>query len=201
MRYGKLAPMIGLVTRSSSSTPTSGSEAATGVPFVRHWVHTGTVYMAGEKMSKSLGNLAFVDDVIQRHHPLRLREFILRRHYRQDWGFDEPATAPADGEPGAVDGPAAAEEPAKKTPWWKREIGGGKEPSDRIEDLILGPADMSASLGLPTVTAGAPIPGYDNLDHFHYVLTHINIAARARNLSWPSNLIPMIPLAGFTLPC
>jgi len=54
--------------------------------------------------------------------------------------------------------------------------------SDRIEDLILGPADMSASLGLPTVTAGAPIPGYENLDHWHYVLTHINIAARARNL-------------------
>lgn len=54
--------------------------------------------------------------------------------------------------------------------------------SDRIEDLIFGPADMSASLGLPTVTAGAPIPGYENLDHFHYVLTHINIAARANNL-------------------
>jgi citrate lyase subunit beta/citryl-CoA lyase len=41
---------------------------------------------------------------------------------------------------------------------------------------------MSASLGLPTVTAGAPIPGYESLDHWHYVLTHINIAARARNL-------------------
>ena len=54
--------------------------------------------------------------------------------------------------------------------------------SDRIEDLILGPADMSASLGLPTVTAGAPIPGYESLDHWHYVLTHINIAARANNL-------------------
>ncbi|MFA5891626.1 MAG: CoA ester lyase [Actinomycetota bacterium] len=54
--------------------------------------------------------------------------------------------------------------------------------SDRMEDLILGPADMSASLGLPTVTAGAPIPGYGNLDHWHYVLTHINVAARANNL-------------------
>ena len=54
--------------------------------------------------------------------------------------------------------------------------------SDRIEDLILGPADMSASLGLPTVTAGAPIPGYEALDHWHYVLTHINIASRANNL-------------------
>lgn len=54
--------------------------------------------------------------------------------------------------------------------------------SDRIEDLIFGPADMSASLGLPTVTAGAPIPGYEGLDHWHHVLMTINIAARAQNL-------------------
>ncbi|MGH2829114.1 MAG: HpcH/HpaI aldolase/citrate lyase family protein [Actinomycetota bacterium] len=54
--------------------------------------------------------------------------------------------------------------------------------SDRIEDIIFGPADMSASLGLPTVTAGAPIPGYEGLDHWHHVLMTINIAARARNL-------------------
>ncbi len=53
---------------------------------------------------------------------------------------------------------------------------------DRIEDLILGPADMSASLGLPTVTAGEAIPGYEDLDHFHYVLVHINVAARTQNL-------------------
>jgi L-cysteine:1D-myo-inositol 2-amino-2-deoxy-alpha-D-glucopyranoside ligase len=59
-------------------------------PFVRHWVHTGTVHMAGEKMSKSLGNLAFVDDLLERHHPRALRQFLLRRHYREDWRFQEP---------------------------------------------------------------------------------------------------------------
>ena len=58
-------------------------------PFVRHWVHTGTVHMAGEKMSKSLGNLAFVDDLLERHEPARLRRFLLRRHYREDWAFQE----------------------------------------------------------------------------------------------------------------
>jgi L-cysteine:1D-myo-inositol 2-amino-2-deoxy-alpha-D-glucopyranoside ligase len=58
-------------------------------PFVRHWVHTGTVHMAGEKMSKSLGNLAFVDDLLARHEPSRLRTFLLRRHYREDWSFRE----------------------------------------------------------------------------------------------------------------
>ena len=37
------------------------SEAATGEPFVRHWMHVAMVRMDGEKMSKSLGNLVFVE--------------------------------------------------------------------------------------------------------------------------------------------
>jgi citrate lyase subunit beta/citryl-CoA lyase len=53
--------------------------------------------------------------------------------------------------------------------------------SDRAETLIFGPADMSASLGLPTVTAGLPMPGYPG-DHWHYVLTHILVAARNAGL-------------------
>jgi len=53
--------------------------------------------------------------------------------------------------------------------------------SNRTECLILGPADMSASLGLPTVTAGLPMPGYPG-DHWHYVLERILIAARDNGL-------------------
>ena len=49
--------------------------------------------------------------------------------------------------------------------------------SDRMETLIFGPADMSASLGLPTVTAGLPMPGYPG-DHWHWVLETILVAAR-----------------------
>ena len=49
--------------------------------------------------------------------------------------------------------------------------------SYRAETLIFGPADMSASLGLPTVTAGLPMPGYPG-DHWHHVLSTILIAAR-----------------------
>ncbi len=49
--------------------------------------------------------------------------------------------------------------------------------SDRLETLIFGPADMSASLGLPTVTAGLPMPGYPG-DHWHWVLETILVAAR-----------------------
>jgi len=74
-------------------------------PFVRHWVHTGTVYMEGEKMSKSLGNLAFVHELIERHPAAALRELLLRHHYREDWEFSERALAT--GSPVAdSDGPA-----------------------------------------------------------------------------------------------
>jgi citrate lyase subunit beta / citryl-CoA lyase len=53
--------------------------------------------------------------------------------------------------------------------------------SRRLETLIFGPADMSASLGLPTVTAGLPMPGYPG-DHFHWVLVTILVAARSAGL-------------------
>ena len=53
--------------------------------------------------------------------------------------------------------------------------------SDRLETLIFGPADMSASLGLPTVTAGLPMPGYPG-DHWHWVLETILVAARSAGL-------------------
>ncbi|MFN2390185.1 MAG: CoA ester lyase [Actinomycetota bacterium] len=53
--------------------------------------------------------------------------------------------------------------------------------SDRLETLIFGPADMSASLGLPTVTAGLPMPGYPG-DHWHWVLETILVAARDAGL-------------------
>ena len=53
--------------------------------------------------------------------------------------------------------------------------------SDRTETLIFGPADMSASLGLPTVTAGLPMPGYPG-DHWHWVLSTILVAARDAGL-------------------
>ena len=51
----------------------------------------------------------------------------------------------------------------------------------RLETLIFGPADMSASLGLPAVTAGLPIPDYPG-DHWHFVLMRILVAARAAGL-------------------
>lgn len=64
-----------------------------GLPFVRHWMHVGTVYQGGEKMSKSLGNLTFVDDLLERHSPRAVRRMLLQRNYREDWEFAESVLA------------------------------------------------------------------------------------------------------------
>jgi L-cysteine:1D-myo-inositol 2-amino-2-deoxy-alpha-D-glucopyranoside ligase len=61
------------------------SEAITGQPFVRHWVHVGLVGLDGTKMSKSLGNLVFVEDLVARAEPAAVRLALLSQHYRSDW--------------------------------------------------------------------------------------------------------------------
>ena len=65
------------------------SEAATGEPFVRHWMHQGMVRLGGEKMSKSLGNLVFVSDLLKEWEPMVVRVALLTRHYRDEWEWDD----------------------------------------------------------------------------------------------------------------
>ena len=64
---------------------TAQSEAATGSPFVRHWLHVGLVGLDGTKMSKSLGNLVFVGDLLKEWEPAVVRLALLSHHYRPDW--------------------------------------------------------------------------------------------------------------------
>jgi L-cysteine:1D-myo-inositol 2-amino-2-deoxy-alpha-D-glucopyranoside ligase len=65
------------------------SEAATGEPFVRHWMHIGMVRKDGEKMSKSLGNLVFVDQLRETWDPRAIRLAILDQHYRTSWEWND----------------------------------------------------------------------------------------------------------------
>jgi L-cysteine:1D-myo-inositol 2-amino-2-deoxy-alpha-D-glucopyranoside ligase len=65
------------------------SEAATGEPFVRHWMHQAMVRMDGEKMSKSLGNLVFVSDLRQAWDPRAIRLAVVGNHYRSPWDWDD----------------------------------------------------------------------------------------------------------------
>lgn len=65
------------------------SEAATGEPFVKHWMHVAMVHMDGHKMSKSRGNLVFVDKLLKEHDPRAIRLGLIEHHYRQDWEWDD----------------------------------------------------------------------------------------------------------------
>ena len=69
------------------------SECATGVtPFVRVWVHTGTLTLDGVKMSKSIGNLVKVSELLARgHSPDGIRLALLSRHYRAEHRWNEDA--------------------------------------------------------------------------------------------------------------
>ena len=65
------------------------SEAATGQQFVKHWMHVAMVYMDGHKMSKSLGNLVFVDALRRDWDPRSIRMAIIEHHYRREWEWDD----------------------------------------------------------------------------------------------------------------
>lgn len=65
------------------------SEAATGEPFVRHWMHTALISKDGEKMSKSLGNLVFIDALRAEWNPAAIRLGIIGHHYRTEWEWDD----------------------------------------------------------------------------------------------------------------
>ncbi len=59
------------------------------IPFVQTWMHTAMVMYQGEKMSKSLGNLVMVSDLLKKYSSNHIRFLLLSHHYREVWEFDE----------------------------------------------------------------------------------------------------------------
>lgn len=65
------------------------SETASGQqPFVRFWMHTAMVRHEGEKMSKSLGNLVMVHDLLKTWSADALRLYLASHHYREPWSYN-----------------------------------------------------------------------------------------------------------------
>lgn len=72
------------------------SEAANGRPLAHYWLHNAFLNMGGEKISKSIGNVVYVKDVVEKgFHPLALRYFFLQAHYRTPLSFSWDALAGA----------------------------------------------------------------------------------------------------------
>ena len=136
------------------------AEAAGVHPFARHWVHVAMVQLDGVKMSKSLGNLVFVRDLLAGASPAAVRLLLGLHHHRTPWSY-EPAMlaeavalaerlgAAASGE-GMVDAGVAAElEQAFFA---------------RLDDDLDTPGairvlDRLAGSGVPARTGGIPVAG------------------------------------------
>ncbi len=71
------------------------SEGATGKPFVNYWLHVGFVRIDQEKMSKSLGNVFTIRELLKTYPGEVLRFFILTSHYRSPLDYSEESLAQA----------------------------------------------------------------------------------------------------------
>jgi cysteinyl-tRNA synthetase len=65
------------------------TEAATGKPFVKYWLHNGLTRVNTKKMSKSLGNIRLISDLLDQHSGETIRFFILSTHYRRPIDFSD----------------------------------------------------------------------------------------------------------------
>ncbi|MGK2929435.1 MAG: cysteine--tRNA ligase [Acidimicrobiales bacterium] len=130
------------------------SEAATGEPFVRHWMHQAMVRMDGEKMSKSLGNLVFVSELRKEWEAMAIRLAVVKHHYRNGWEWHDEVMAEA----------------AERLERWRRGAAAGSSGAavldavrDRLDDDLDTPGAVTviddAAAGGADVTAAAMLLG------------------------------------------
>lgn len=67
----------------------SQSERAYHKKLAKIWMHTAMVYCDGKKMSKSLGNMIFIRDLLKKYSADIIRWYLLSHHYRQEWEYQE----------------------------------------------------------------------------------------------------------------
>ncbi|MDR3306672.1 MAG: cysteine--tRNA ligase [Endomicrobium sp.] len=65
------------------------SEAKTGKPFVKYWIHNGFVTVNKEKMSKSLNNFFTLKTIFEKYTPRVVRYYLLTRHYCSPLDFSD----------------------------------------------------------------------------------------------------------------
>jgi cysteinyl-tRNA synthetase len=72
------------------------SESYSDKPFARYWMHNGMLQLAGEKMSKSLGNLIKIDEFLKSHSADAFRLLIFTGHYRKPVVFNDETVQSAE---------------------------------------------------------------------------------------------------------
>lgn len=107
------------------------SEAVSGKQFVKHWMHVAMVHLDGEKMSKSLGNLVFVEKLLAEHDPRALRLAIVNNHYRTAWEWNDSMINEAD---------------ARLKIW--QEAGSGSAAVDEVRDALDDDLDIPGAIAI-----------------------------------------------------
>ncbi len=113
------------------------SEAATGKPFVKYWLHNNMVTVNGTKMSKSLGNFVTLKDAFARFDPITIRFFILQSHYRSPLDYSEEA----------VEGAGKGLERLKNIMRELKALGGDSAKAVNFDDLPEEPVDLKRYYG------------------------------------------------------
>lgn len=150
------------------------AESYTGVqPFVRFWMYAGTVYCDGAKMSKSLGNLVLVRELLPRYSGDAIRLYLARCHYRQHLTWDEAqlqdaavlaarlqaaaanASAPARAREAAVAGACTGERGSVGRAGTARDEGPGDDYRARFAAALDDDLDSPTAIGVLTDLAGA----------------------------------------------
>ncbi len=72
------------------------SEAFSGKPFARYWIHNGMLQLSGEKMSKSIGNLVTIEEFLSKHTADTLRFMVINSGYRGPLTFNDEVISQAD---------------------------------------------------------------------------------------------------------
>jgi len=140
------------------------SEAATGErPFVEWWMHAGMLHYENDKMSKSLGNLVLVRDLLRTFSGDAIRLYLVSHHYRAELTYSE-----ADLEAAAVTaarlrmaglvadpGDAGGVDPASLSPLVRQHRDRFLEAMDNDLDT---PSAMPQLMALTTIALEAPVP-------------------------------------------
>ncbi len=129
------------------------SEAVTGQPLARYWMHNGMVTVNGEKMSKSLGNFITIRDLLNRPvDPMAVRLFVLMAQYRKPIDFtDEAITAATNGWNTLKEGLLFGDQHREKLGWQAGEIDNSSVANpfiDRFQEAIDDDFNFSSGLAV-----------------------------------------------------
>ena len=207
------------------SNEVAQSEVALGVhPWVRVWMHQDWLVFGAEKMSKSLGNVLLLQDLVDEGLlPLSLRFFFLQAHYRKQQGCSSEAVVAADrgyrrllAQTGAARAAGGPPDAARCAPWRERfrdavhdDLNAPRALAVTIEmlrDAALSPADQrallgdfDAFLGLDLLSAELPDEGPEHDPRIDALVAEREAARKRRDFREADRIRDALAAEGITI--